>query len=47
MSFMLLGLNKETDTAKQSFFKSYKYLISIFSIIFTQADLLQELLEEN
>lgn len=45
VSFMLLGLNKETDTAKLSPVKSHKYLISIFSVIFTQTDLQQELLK--
>lgn len=47
MSFMLLRLNKEIDTAKQSLVKSHEYLINIFSVIFTQADLHQELLKEN
>lgn len=38
MSFKVLGLNKETDTAKLSPLKSHKYLIIIFSVIFTQRD---------
>ena len=47
MFFMLLRLNKETDTAKLSPVKSHKYLISIFSVVFTQTGLHQELLKEK
>jgi len=47
MPFMLLRLNKETDTTKLSPVKGHEDLISIFSVLFTQTDLHQELLKQK